>query len=120
LCGAELDLRFRSFVCMDRRHLRSVWIALALVAPGVDAWAAACHDEADRLADRHQLEAQAQSESASSTEGKATREQARELLSAARKADDEGIVEQCLRQLAQARSLIENDGSSAASGIQGR
>jgi hypothetical protein len=116
----ELDLASRSFVSMNLRHLLAAGVALALLALPVSASAAACHDEADRLADRHQLEAQAQSESASSTEGNPTREQARELLSAARKADDEGIVEQCLRQLAQARSLIENDGSSAASGIQGR
>ncbi len=82
-----------------------VLIALLLVIVPRLAHGAACHDEADRLADRHALRSdppQRPQEAPS-----APRAQAQELLNAARKADDDGIVEQCLRQLAEARALIE-------------
>ncbi len=69
---------------------------------------AACREEADRLADRHKLDAGAAPDGA---QGRSPRAQAQERISAARKADDDGIVEVCLRHLAEARSLIEQDGA---------
>ncbi len=91
----------------------AVLVPLISITPHV-AYAAACHDEADRLADRHALrvtDAPAQPQDTAAS----PRAQAEQLLSAARKADDDGIVEQCLRQLAQARELIQN-GAATQSG----
>jgi hypothetical protein len=85
-----------------RRAALLIGVALAAtIAVAKVAWGAACHDEADRLADRHRLAAR---EPAPAPEQRA---QARDLLDAARKADDDGIVEACLRQLAEARALLE-------------
>jgi hypothetical protein len=85
-----------------------IGVALAAtVAVAKLAWGAACHDEADRLADRHRLIATEAPPAAD------PRAHARALLNAARQADDDGIVEQCLRQLAEARALLETDRAAA-------
>jgi hypothetical protein len=88
--------------------------AAALLAPHL-AVAAACHDEADRLADRHAIGG-----ADKPAEASPTRLQAQELLSAAREADDNGIVEDCLRQLAQARDLIESGAARPTRGAPRR
>jgi hypothetical protein len=114
---AELRVRRGSFSTMHVRrpawHLMSI-VAAVLLAPQV-AGAAACHDEADRLAGRHALDAaqpaaekQADKPIDNQADASPTRMQAQQLLSAARKADDDGIVEECLRHLTQARELIES------------
>ncbi|MBV8167575.1 MAG: hypothetical protein JO021_12335 [Alphaproteobacteria bacterium] len=79
-------------------------LALALLAlPGM-AHAAACHDEADRLSARHKLDV---TDAQQSSQAAPARERAKDHLDKARRADDDGIVEECLRQLAQARTLVE-------------
>jgi hypothetical protein len=86
-------------------------VAAALLAPHL-AFAAACHDEADRLAGKHALNADAPKLEANA-DAASPRIQAQQALSAARKADEDGIVEECLRQLAQARALIETTAPSS-------
>ena len=94
---------------LDHSHGRAcatLLVALLAVSTGIDrAAASACHEEADRLADRHQLAAAPPDASPSALA------RAELLLDGAREADDDGIVEGCLRQLAEARSLIETDGT---------
>lgn len=104
---AELDAPLRSFVNMMpallHRSGTAALLAVSLLAIPVAADAAACRDEADRLSARHRLD---QAPNAPPPQ-EATHVRAKEHIDAARKADDDGVLEECLRQLAQARTVIE-------------
>lgn len=94
---------------MTRTLIRSGSMAVLFALAATPSLAAACRDEADRLSARHQLEA-AEAKAAPEPTARPARERAQAHISAARKADDDGIVEECLRQLAQARTAIETRG----------
>ena len=80
-------------------------LVLALLALPDMAHAAACRDEADRLSARHKLDV---ADTPQPPQAAPVRERAKDHLDTARRADDEGVVEECLRQLAQARTLVED------------
>jgi hypothetical protein len=84
--------------------VRLLALCATLLALPISAQAAACHDEADRLSARHKLDADA---ATAPPRTEPVRERAKEHIDKARRADDDGIVEECLRQLAQARTLVE-------------
>jgi NAD(P)H-dependent FMN reductase len=86
------------------RALHTALVLFLLAAPG-GVHAAACHDEADRLSARHKLDA---ADAPQPPHVAPVRERAKDHLDKARRADDDGIVEECLRQLAQARTLVED------------
>lgn len=86
---------------------RTVLLAVALGGLAASqAMAAACREEAERLASRHALVTSPDEPNAGQELDQA-RGQARSLLQDARAADDEGVVERCLHRLAEARSLLE-------------
>jgi hypothetical protein len=89
------------------RRWGGVATVMAFLSIPTMASAAACRDEADRLSARHKLETVSDSEARRDAAAPPTRERAKEHISAARKADEDGILEECLRQLAQARTLVE-------------
>jgi hypothetical protein len=101
---------------MDCRRLLSLIGAscfVGLTAVPATSWAAACHDEVDRLAGRHDIAPEPPpAEIVAHADAAPPRTRAQIHLHAARKADDDGIVEECLRQLAQARALMETDETS--------
>jgi hypothetical protein len=96
-----------------RRGSGSLAVLFAVLAVPDTAVAAACRDEADRLSARHQLDA-APAPAPSPVAAAPPRDRARDHITAARKADDDGIVEECLRQLAQARLAIEQQNGDDA------
>ncbi len=87
-----------------RRALYTALVIALLALPSA-ANAAACRDEADRLSARHKLDA---ADAPHPPQAAPVRERAKDHLEKARRADDDGIVEECLRQLAQARTLVED------------